>query len=142
MKLAFGADHAGFALKQALTDHARKAGHEARDFGAHSTDSVDYPDIAALVAQAVACGDVDRGILVCGTGIGMAMVANKVAGIRAANCEDPYSAAMARAHNDANVLTVGSRVVGPGVAELVLEHFLETPFEAGRHRKRLDKFPH
>lgn len=141
MKVAFGADHAGYALKESLIAAVRALGHEALDCGTHSEESVDYPDLALTVARSVAGGDVPLGVLVCGTGVGMAMVANKVEGVRAANCHDAYCAAMARAHNDANILTLGARVIGAGVAEEILRVFLATSFEAGRHTRRLEKFP-
>ena len=140
MKVVLGADHAGFVLKQSLCSYVRSLGHEAQDLGTHSEDSVDYPDFAVAVARAVASKDADRGILVCGTGLGMAMVANKVEDIRAAPCFEALSAQLARAHNDANVLTLGSRLVGPDLAEEIVRRFLEHEFEGGRHRRRLDLF--
>lgn len=117
----------------------RAAGHSVDDVGTSSTESVDYPDVAIRVARAVSGGDAERGILVCGTGIGMAMTASKVSGIRAATCNDLFTARMARAHNDANVLTVGERVVGPGVAEEIVSIFVDTAFEGGRHGRRVGK---
>ena len=139
MRIAVGADHAGIDLKNHLAELFREAGHEVEDLGTHSAQSVDYPDFAHKVAEHVAGGEAERGILVCGTGIGIAISANKVHGIRAANCNDLFTARMARAHNDANVLTLGARVVGEGVAEEIVTLFLATEFEAGRHQRRVDK---
>lgn len=139
MKLAVGADHAGFQLKEHLARRLEKAGHEVTDLGAFSEESVDYPEFAAAVARSVASGEAERGVLVCGTGIGVAIAANKIAGIRAANCNDVFGAQMSRAHNDANVLTVGGRVVGTDLAEAIVDTFLETPWDAGRHARRVGK---
>ena len=139
MKIVVGADHAGFRLKEHLIGFLEARGHQVDDRGAFSEDSVDYPDFAAPVAAAVAAGEAERGILVCGTGIGVAIAANKVGGVRAATCNDLFTAAMARRHNDANVLTLGARVVGEGVAEGIVESFLDAEYEGGRHQRRLDK---
>ena len=139
MRVALGADHAGFELKQTLCAFVEELGHEASDLGTDSVDSVDYPDFARAVAELVADDGADLGLLICGTGLGMAIAANKVRGIRAATCSEPYSAAMARSHNDANVLTIGSRVVGRGLAQEIVARFLETKFEGGRHQSRVDK---
>jgi ribose 5-phosphate isomerase B len=139
MKIAIGADHAGFALKEELRRELAAAGHDVRDLGTDSATSVDYPDFALAVARAVQSGEAERGILICGTGIGMAMTANRVPGVRAASCSECYSARMARAHNDANVLALGARVVGSGVAADIVRLFLETPFEGGRHEGRVRK---
>jgi ribose 5-phosphate isomerase B len=139
MRIAIGADHAGFILKEHLRARLAEAGHELRDFGAHSAESVDYPDYAALVAGAVAGGSAERGILVCGSGIGMAIAANRVRGVRAAACIDLYSARLCRQHNDANVLALGSRIVAPPLAEALAEVFLTTTFEGGRHARRVAK---
>lgn len=139
MKIAVGADHAGFQLKDELATLLRERGHEVIDLGANSEQSVDYPDFAAAVANAVSRGEAERGLLVCGTGIGMAMAAGKVRGIRAAPCNDLYTAHLARAHNDANVLALGSRVVASALAREVLSVFLTTPFEGGRHQRRVEK---
>lgn len=139
MRIAIGADHAGFILKDQLKARLAEAGHELADFGPQSADSVDYPDYAAQVARAVASGDAERGILVCGSGIGMAIAANRVRGVRAAACIDLYSAELCRQHNDANVLTLGSRIVALPLAEAILERFLATPFEGGRHARRVAK---
>jgi ribose 5-phosphate isomerase B len=133
-----GADHAGLALKDHLVGVLRGLGDEVEDIGTHSTDSVDYPDYAAEVARRVAAGE-GRGLLVCGTGIGMAMTANRVPGIRAAVVTDAFTARATRAHNDANIMSVGQRVIGAGVAEEALKAFRETAFEGGRHQRRVDK---
>ena len=140
MKIAIGADHAGFDLKAHLVERLRSQGHEVEDAGTDSpTRSVDYPDFAAKVSSAVASGEAERGVLVCGTGIGIAIAANKHEGIRAATCNDLYTARMARAHNDVNVTALGARVVGTGVAEEIVDLFLTTPFDGGRHRRRVEK---
>lgn len=139
MRIAVGSDHAGFALKHDLADAMRAAGHQVIDVGTHSEAPVDYPDFARIVAEKLAHGEADRGLLCCGTGIGMAMVANKVRGVRAAAVSDVYGAQMARAHNDANVLCLGGRVVDLDTAKRCLRMFLETPFDAGRHSARVAK---
>lgn len=133
-----GADHAGLELKNHLVGVLRALGDDVEDIGTHSADSVDYPDYAAEVARRVAAGE-GRGLLVCGTGIGMAMTANKVPGVRAAVVTDAFTARATRAHNDANVMAVGQRVIGAGVAEEALKAFRETAFEGGRHQRRVDK---
>ncbi len=139
MRIAIGADHAGVRLKDHLRTFVEGLGHEADDLGTEGTDSVDYPDFAHRVASAVAAGKATLGLLVCGTGQGMAMAANRHSGVRAAVCRDSYEARMARAHNDANVLCIGARVVGEGVAEELCRIFTETEFEGGRHQRRVDK---
>ncbi len=139
MKISIGADHAGYQLKEQLARMLREGGHEVVDVGAFSEDSVDYPDVAAQAASFVAAGEAERGVLVCGTGIGVAIAANKIRGVRAATCNDHFTARMSRAHNDANVLALGARVVGSGVAEEIVRTFLETPWEAGRHGRRVEK---
>ncbi len=139
MHIALAADHAGFALKEEVRRGLEKAGHRVEDFGPASEQRVDYPDFASAVARAVAGREVERGILVCGTGIGMAIAANKVAGVRAANCNDLFMAEMARRHNDANVLTLGARVIGSALAEAIVQAFVATPYDGGRHQDRLDK---
>ncbi|HSK09588.1 MAG TPA: ribose 5-phosphate isomerase B [Vicinamibacterales bacterium] len=138
MRIAIGSDHAGYHLKEALK-LALGGEVEFDDLGTEGEASVDYPDYAARVAARVASGEADRGILVCGTGIGMAMAANKVAGIRAASVTDEVTARLAREHNDANVLALGGRVTPPDTAVRLARIFLETPFEGGRHQKRLEK---
>jgi len=138
--VAVGSDHAGYALKQAVVDALEADGYETHDFGSYADDVVDYPDIARAVAEAVAGGRFEVGIVICGTGIGSTIAANKVRGIRAAACSEPYSARMARSHVDANILGLGGRVLGPGLAVDVARTFLETEFESGsRHERRVDK---
>ncbi len=139
MRIAIGSDHAGFPLKEELKRRLRNEGHEIVDYGCHSTDAVDYPDLAVPVAEAVRKGEVERGLLMCGTGIGMTMAANKIPGIRAALCNEPYSARLSREHNDANVLTLGGRLVGGELAMEVARVFLGTPFAGGRHARRVEK---
>jgi len=139
MRVAIGADHAGFLLKEAIKRALPAMQAEVEDLGTGSADSVDYPDFAAPVARGVASGAYDRGILVCGTGIGMAMAANKVAGVRAAPVGDVATARLSREHNDANVLTLGARITTPDRALEIVRVFLETPFEGGRHQRRVDK---
>lgn len=140
MKIAAGADHAGYVLKDRLARMLREDGHTVEDVGTFSEASVDYPDFAAAVAAKVAAGEVERGVLVCGSGIGVAIAANKVDGIRAACCNDLFSAKLSRAHNDANVVTLGERVVGSALAEEIVRTFLATPWKDGdRHRRRIEK---
>ncbi len=138
-KVIFGSDHAGLALRAEAIRVAREKGFEVEDVGPFSGDSVDYPDYARTVAEAVASGRARFGVLVCGTGIGMSISANKVKGVRAASCTSEYQARMARAHNDANVLCVGERVVGAGLGGAVVAAFLAEPFQGGRHQRRVDK---
>jgi ribose 5-phosphate isomerase B len=138
-KVIFGSDHAGLHLRAEAVKVARELGCEVEDLGPASAESVDYPDYAARVARAVADGKARFGVLVCGTGLGMSIAANKVAGVRAATCSSEFEARMARAHNDANVLCLGERVVGVGLGGSVLRAFLETAFEGGRHERRLEK---
>jgi ribose 5-phosphate isomerase B len=140
-KIAVGSDHAGYSLKQSLLQALIELpGFEFEDVGAYSEASVDYPDFAEAVAHRVAGNQAQLGILVCGTGIGVSIAANKVDGIRAAVCSEPYSARMSRAHNDANIICIGSRVVGLGLAQEIVKAFLETNFESGsRHQGRVDK---
>jgi ribose 5-phosphate isomerase B len=139
MRIALGADHAGVALKEHIKRQLDERGLAYTDFGTNSTESVDYPDYASRVAHAVAGGEYERGILVCGTGIGMAIAANKVAGVRAAPVVDDFTAALSREHNDANVLALGARVTTPEVARRLVDTFLDTPFGGGRHQRRIDK---
>lgn len=140
MKLAIGADHGGFELKQEVIKYLQTVKTvEVSDFGAASKDSVDYPDYGKKVSEAVSNKVVDRGILICGTGIGMSIVANRYPKVRAALCHDHFTARMSRLHNDANVLVLGERVIGKGVALEIVKTWLETEFEGGRHQLRLDK---
>ena len=138
-KILVGSDHGGFALKQELLQALTAWGWEVEDAGCFEAKPVDYPDVALTVARNVAEGKSPLGLLICGSGLGMCIAANKVAGIRAVLCHDTYSAAMSRAHNNANILCCGGRVVGPELAKAVLATFLETPFEGGRHQTRLNK---
>lgn len=139
MKVAVASDHGGFKLKEEVAGLLREAGIEYQDFGAYSEESTDYPDIALLVAETVLKGGFDRGILCCGTGIGVAIAANKVPGIRAALCHDTFSARAAREHNNANILTLGQRVIGPGLARDIVSTWLQAEFQEGRHARRVDK---
>lgn len=139
MKLAVGSDHAGFELKNKLKKHLEEKGHTILDCGTNSLDSVDYPDYGKAVAEAVIKGDVEKGILICGTGVGISISANKVKGIRACVCSEPYSAKMSVRHNNANIIAVGARVVGEDLAKLIVDEFLSEEFEGGRHQKRVDK---
>lgn len=139
MKIALGADHAGFELKEKIKQHLVASGIEVQDKGTHSGDSVDYPDFARKVGEDVVAKRADLGILVCGTGIGMSMSANKVAGIRAANVSTEFEAQMAREHNDANVLAIGGRIVAFGLADEIVALWLSTAFEGGRHQRRVDQ---
>lgn len=140
LKIALGADHAGFRLKDDLKVFIESLGHEVTDFGCHSGDSVDYPDYANEVCKQVVDGQADRGILICGTGIGMSIAANKVVGIRCALVHDTFSAKATREHNDTNVLAMGERVIGPGVAQDIVQIWLETEFSQGeRHVNRVNK---
>ena len=138
MRWIVGADHAGLLLKDHLVALLRKLGDEVEDLGTHTADSVDYPDYAHEVAKRVAAGE-GLGLLVCGTGIGMSMTANRVHGVRAAVVTDAFTAKASRAHNDANVMAIGQRVTGAGVAEDALRAFRDTSFEGGRHQRRVDK---
>jgi ribose 5-phosphate isomerase B len=139
MKIAIGADHGGFLLKNQVRDRLIASGHEVRDFGTNSSDSTDYPDYAGPVAHAVANGEFERGILVCGSGVGMSIAANKVHGIRAALGVSPEQVALIRQHNNANILTLGERFIQEPAAEELVKIFLETPFEGGRHERRVEK---
>ncbi|NMA92745.1 MAG: ribose 5-phosphate isomerase B [Firmicutes bacterium] len=139
MRVALGSDHAGLALKQVLIDYFKDKGIAYSDFGTFCERAADYPDISFPVIRGVASGEFEFGILICGTGIGVSMVANRFQEIRAALCGDPYTARCSREHNNANILTLGSRVVGPGLALEIVEVFLRTPFLGGRHQRRLDK---
>lgn len=135
--IAIASDHGGFELKQEIMKHLESRGIEYSDFGTYTTDSCDYPIYAEKAARAVAKGECERGILVCGTGIGVSMCANKVKGIRAALCGDCYSAEFTRLHNDANILCMGARVTGSGLALKIVDTFLDTGFEGGRHARRV-----
>lgn len=139
LKIALGSDHAGFALKEKISEYLTRQGYEVEDQGPLTYEPVDYPDFAEKVAARVAAKQADYGVLVCGTGIGVAITANKVPGIRAATCNDTLSAHFARAHNDANVLALGGRLADPATTEKILDTWFATPFEGGRHQRRVDK---
>ena len=139
MRITAGSDHAGLNLKLELIDHLSQLGHDVQDVGTHEKSSCDYPDFAAAVCTAVADGGAEWGLLVCGTGVGMSMAANKVDGIRAAVVSDTFSAAATRLHNNANVLCIGERVVGGGLAKDIVNAWLGAEFEGGRHQRRIDK---
>lgn len=139
MRISIGSDHAGFEQKQQIKAHLAEAGHELVDVGTFSEESVDYPDFALKVGRSVASGETELGVLVCGTGIGMAIAANKVHGVRAANVTDPEFARLARQHNNANVVAVSGRFVAEDVNEKIVDTFISTPFEGGRHAGRVEK---
>ena len=139
MRIAIGADHAGFALKQHLIATLARLGHQVDDRGTHSDAPTDYPPICAEVARLVASGRADRGVIVGGSGQGEQIAANKIAGARAALCNDLYTARMSRAHNDANVLTIGGRIVAAGLADEIVALWLDTAFEGGRHERRIEQ---
>lgn len=139
MKIAIGCDHGGFEHKNAIRDHLTERGFEVADFGIYEEKSVDYPDIAVKVADSIVSGECELGILVCGTGIGMSLAANKVKGIRAAACSEHFSAKYTRLHNNANILCLGGRVIGVGTALELADIFVDTEFEGGRHQRRIDK---
>lgn len=139
MRIAIGADHAGFALKQHLVGVLRKLGHAVDDRGTHDGEPIDYPPICADVGREVTAGRADRGIVIGGSGQGEQIAANKVRGVRAALCNDLYTARMSREHNDANVLAMGGRIVAPGLADEIVRLWLATAFEGGRHQRRLDQ---
>jgi ribose 5-phosphate isomerase B len=139
MRIAIGADHHGFRLKELLKEHMTSLGHDVQDHGCHSVDEVDYPDIAIMVAEDVAAGEAERAVLVCGTGIGMAIAACKVPGIRAAAVSDPYSAERAQKSNNAQVLCLGAKIVGPENATLLLDHWLDSEFQGGASARKVAK---
>ena len=140
MKLAIGCDHAAFGLKETLKRHLLEKGHEVDDMGAFSEASVDYPDIGGQVASSVSQGRYERAILLCGTGLGMSMVANRFPHVRAALCNDLFAAGMSRRHNNANILVLGGRVIGDVLAKEIVDTWMETAFEGDRHQRRLDLF--
>ncbi|HDD53445.1 MAG: ribose 5-phosphate isomerase B [Aquificota bacterium] len=139
MRLALASDHGGFELKEAVRGWLQEWGYQVVDLGTHSPESVDYPDYIALAAAAVSRGETDRAVVLCGTGIGASIVANKFPGVRATLCHDIYTARMSRLHNDSNVLAMGGRILGADLAREMLKVWLETPFEGGRHERRLRK---
>lgn len=137
--IAIGSDHAGYLLKADIIKFLENKGHEVKDFGTNCPDSVDYPDFGQAVAEAVSNKECEKGIVICGTGIGISIAANKVPGIRAALCTDSYMAKMSRMHNNANILAIGERVIGPGLAFDIIETWLDTEFLGGRHQNRVSK---
>ena len=137
--IAIGCDHGGFDLKNELIKHLKDNNIEVKDFGCYTTDSVDYPDIAEVVCNSIVSGECEKGILVCGTGIGMSIAANKIKGIRAALLSDTFSAKMTAAHNNSNVISLGGRVVGPELAKDIVDAYLSSEFLGGRHQNRVDK---
>ncbi|MFW6297624.1 MAG: ribose 5-phosphate isomerase B [Desulfosalsimonas sp.] len=138
--IAIGCDHAGYELKEIVKQQLLSIGLEVRDFGTSGPESVDYPDYGMMVAREIDRGEYERAILICGTGLGMSMVANRFSGVRAALCNDLFSAIMSRRHNDANILVMGGRMIGSELAGEIVRAWIETPFEGGRHRPRLEKF--
>lgn len=139
MKIAVGSDHAGYELKEKIAEHLKNQGLMVEDYGTNGNNSVDYPDFAVAVAEAVSQGKIDRGILICGTGIGMSIAANKFPHVRAALCYDAYSAEMSRRHNNANILVLAGRVLKSDLAINMVDIWLKTEFEGGRHKSRIDK---
>ena len=139
MKIALAADHAGFGLKDELVAWLRQQGHEVSDLGTNGPDSVDYPQFGKKLAEAVANGEAERGIVVCGSGIGISIAVNRNPACRCARVDDPLSAALAREHNEANVIALGARLVGPDMAKACVAAFLDTPFAGGRHQRRVDQ---
>ena len=137
-QIAIGCDHVGFELKTHIIEHLQSKGYGIKDFGTHSTERTDYPLFAKAVADAVTKGECEKGILVCGTGVGISIAANKVKGVRAVVCSEPYSALLSRAHNDTNILALGARVVGRDLALMIADIWLGGEFEGGRHQRRVD----
>lgn len=138
MRIGIGNDHSALDLKAEIVEYLKEQGHEVVDYGTNTTESCDYPVYGEMVGKAVANGEVEKGILICGTGLGISLAANKVPGIRAAVCSEPYTARMSRAHNDCNILAFGARVVGAELAKMIVEVWLNTEFEGGRHQRRVD----
>ena len=137
MKIAIGSDHVGIELKPIIIDYLKELGHEVEDFGAYSSERTDYPIYGKKVAEEVVSGNFDFGILICGTGVGISIAANKVKGIRAVVCSEPYSAKLSKEHNNTNILAFGSRVVGPELAKMIVKEWLDAKFEGGRHENRV-----
>lgn len=138
MKLAIGSDHVGWELKQEINDYIQSLGHETVDFGAYSSERTDYPKYGKKVAEEVASGQFDGGVLICGTGVGISISANKVKGIRAVVCSEPYTAKLSKQHNNTNIVAFGSRVVGVDLTKMIVKEWLEASYEGGRHAKRVD----
>ncbi|PQO33930.1 ribose 5-phosphate isomerase B [Blastopirellula marina] len=139
MKIAIGSDHRGFEVKAKIIEHIKKLGHDAIDCGAHDCSAIDYPDIASAVSEKIVQGDVDRGILICGSGIGMAITANKFPGVRAATCHDDLTAEMSRRHNNVNVMCLSADLLGERLIDRMVDLWINTAFEKGRHQRRVDK---
>ncbi len=139
MIIGIGSDHGGFELKEEMKKFMEENGYEVKDFGTDSKKSVDYPDFGRVVGEAVAAGEIDKGVVICGTGIGISISANKVKGVRAALCGDVYSARMSREHNNANIIAMGGRVLGVDLAKEILSVFLKSEFQGGRHERRVNK---
>lgn len=139
MKISFGCDHGGFAAKNAVIEHLKTKGYDVLDFGTFDEDSCDYPDFALKVAKSVSSGEAEKGVLICGTGIGMSIAANKVKGIRCAHVNDAFSAEFTRRHNDSNVIALGARIASESDIIKYIDIFLSTPFDGGRHQRRIDK---
>ena len=139
MKIGIGNDHSALELKAEIIDFLKEKGHEVVDYGTNSPESCDYPIYGEKVARAVVAGEVEKGILICGTGLGISLAANKVEGIRAVVCSEPFTAKMSRAHNDCNILAFGARVVGAELAKMIVDTWLNTEFEGGRHQRRVDQ---
>lgn len=137
-QIAIGCDHVGFELKTHITEYLQGKGYSIKDFGTHSTQRTDYPIFGKAVAEAVTSGECEKGILICGTGVGISIAANKVKGVRAVVCSEPYSALLSRQHNDTNILSLGSRVVGKDLALMIVDAWLGSDFEGGRHKSRID----
>lgn len=138
MKIAIGSDHVGIELKPIIIDYLKELGHEVEDFGAYSSERTDYPIYGKKVAEEVVSGNFDCGILICGTGVGISIAANKIKGIRAVVCSEPYSAKLSKEHNNTNILAFGSRVVGPELAKMIVKEWLDAKFEGGRHENRVN----
>ncbi len=138
MKIAVGSDHVGIELKPTIIEYLKELGHEVEDFGSYSSERTDYPIYGKKVAEEVAADNFDKGILICGTGVGISIVANKVKGIRAIVCSEPYSAKLSREHNNTNILAFGSRVIGSELAKMIVKEWVETEFEGGRHQNRVE----
>ena len=138
MKIAIGSDHVGIELKPIIINYLKELGHEVEDFGAYSSERTDYPIYGKKVAEEVVSGNFDCGILICGTGVGISIAANKIKGIRAVVCSEPYSAKLSKEHNNTNILAFGSRVVGPELAKMVVKEWLDAKFEGGRHENRVN----
>ncbi|MFA9461908.1 ribose 5-phosphate isomerase B [Thiohalorhabdus methylotrophus] len=139
MRIVMASDHGGLELRQMVLEHVRERGYEVVDLGTHEAASVDYPDYAVMAAEKLRNGEADRAVLVCGTGLGISMAANRHKGIRAAVCHNEFEARMSRQHNDANVLVLGGRVIGPGLAASIFDAWMSAEFEGGRHQNRVDK---